>query len=384
MSELVPITTLCKLKVMSIESVQELRISVYDDVNAGNMFLRLHHIAMRLGNWSLAAMLMEQATQHCTLFRVIDAESPTVRILTLAPACLEIDTTQIDYLLQNASVRLDILYIRTVADLPSTFGDYDIVFNAICESDATIFLLTSLQEMIPTIPIPILNTPINVLKCARQTLATLLCDVPKLTVATTRRVFSEALSALPFPYTLRPIGFQRGYGLERIHCESELQRYCDKFESDEYYVSSFIEYKSNDGLYRKMRIAIIDYEPYICHYAISEHWVVHYFSAGMDTNAAKRAEEERVMQHFDADFAARHHDALSAIAKAVGLEYLVLDCAETQDGNLLLFEADARCWIHDTDSPVLYQYKHAIMQRAFDAFYNLTKISIPAEKYNAY
>jgi hypothetical protein len=91
----------------------------------------------------------------------------------------------------------------------------------------------------------------------------------------------------------------------------------------------------------------------------------------MELSEHKRAEERSVMENFDHDFAARHHDVLYVIADRLDLDYVVIDCAETKDGELLLFEADPRCWVHATDSIEIFPYKPAVMQKAFDAFRSL-------------
>ncbi len=74
------------------------------------------------------------------------------------------------------------------------------------------------------------------------------------------------------------------------------------------------------------------------------------------------------MRAFERGFAFRHAAALHAIAAALGLDYVVIDCAEARDGSLLLFEADNRGWIHASDPVGLFPYKPAIMRKAFDAF----------------
>ena len=123
-----------------------------------------------------------------------------------------------------------------------------------------------------------------------------------------------------------------------------------------------------DGLYRKARIALIDGRPYICHLAISDCWIVHYQSAGMAESASKRKEEACFMQNFDTDFALRHQNALLAIAERLALDYVVIDCAETPDGHLLIFEIDNAGWVHATDSIERFPYKQAHMKKLFAAF----------------
>ena len=74
------------------------------------------------------------------------------------------------------------------------------------------------------------------------------------------------------------------------------------------------------------------------------------------------------MQTFDIGFARRHAIALNGIAKRIGLDYFTVDCAETNNGSLLIFEADNTAIVHDMDPPEIFPYKAPQMQRVFDAF----------------
>ena len=120
--------------------------------------------------------------------------------------------------------------------------------------------------------------------------------------------------------------------------------------------------------FREARIALIDGRPCACHMAISGQWKIWYLNANMDADAAKRAEEAHFMVDFDRDFGARHRDALVGIADSVGLDYFVIDCAETKSGRLLIFEADISMIVHDMDSPATYPYKLPQMRKIFAAF----------------
>ncbi len=74
------------------------------------------------------------------------------------------------------------------------------------------------------------------------------------------------------------------------------------------------------------------------------------------------------MEGFDAGFARRHASAFAALHRRIGLDYFAVDCAETQDGGLLIFEADVAMIVHDLDPPDLYPYKKSQMRKVFDAF----------------
>ena len=102
--------------------------------------------------------------------------------------------------------------------------------------------------------------------------------------------------------------------------------------------------------------------------AVSSQWMVHYLNAGMTESAEKRDEEARAMAEFDAGFARRHAAAFDALHERIDLDYYSIDCAETPDGRLLVFEADAAAIIHMMDPPDLFPYKQPQMRKVFAAF----------------
>lgn len=77
------------------------------------------------------------------------------------------------------------------------------------------------------------------------------------------------------------------------------------------------------------------------------------------------------MSGFESNFAVRHAGALQAIFERFGLEYLVIDCAETADGNLLVFEVDPGAVVHSLDPIELFPYKAAAMKKIYESFRNL-------------
>jgi hypothetical protein len=74
------------------------------------------------------------------------------------------------------------------------------------------------------------------------------------------------------------------------------------------------------------------------------------------------------MQTFDIGFGLRHRSTLAELSERVGLDYFIIDCAETKTGNLLIFEADNTAVVHNMDSPELFPYKPTQMHKIFDAF----------------
>jgi hypothetical protein len=102
--------------------------------------------------------------------------------------------------------------------------------------------------------------------------------------------------------------------------------------------------------------------------AIADRWDIWYLNAGMYHSEEKRLEEAGFMRNFDVGFAFRHRRALAALAERVGLDYFTVDCAENNNDELLIFEADNTAVVHNMDSPELFPYKSPQMHKVFDAF----------------
>ncbi|MGB8840689.1 MAG: hypothetical protein WCC64_06435, partial [Aliidongia sp.] len=102
----------------------------------------------------------------------------------------------------------------------------------------------------------------------------------------------------------------------------------------------YLDATGRDGLSRKYRVMIVDHVLYPLHLAISRDWKVHYFSADMADNPAHRAEEAA----FLADLASLGPGAVAALERirdALGLEYGGIDFGLSEEGEILLFEANA-------------------------------------------
>ena len=61
-------------------------------------------------------------------------------------------------------------------------------------------------------------------------------------------------------------------------------------------------------------------------------------------------------------------EALEAIYQRTLLDYLCIDCAETRDGQLLVFEIDHAMVVHAMDPEDLFPYKRQHMQKVKYAF----------------
>jgi glutathione synthase/RimK-type ligase-like ATP-grasp enzyme len=188
-----------------------------------------------------------------------------------------------------------------------------------------------------------------------------------LDIAAGQIMLAEQYAGCDVPIIVRPVGSHAGRDLARIASTAELNTYLSKVADEEFFISPFIDYSGEDGLFRKFRVVLVDGEPYASHMGISSNWMIHYVNAGMYEDAQKRQEEAAFMDHFE-DFASRHHAALDAIYQRTKLDYLCIDCGETRDGHLLIFEIDHTMVVHAMDPEHMFPYKQAHMLKVKNAF----------------
>ncbi len=319
--------------------------------------------------------LQDQALERAHVFRVRAGAHKPLRLLALVgPGDLMVNTP-LDFITNGIDVRLDLLYLRPEHPLPPVIPDHDVAFFAQSEADPD--TLNRLQALFDAWPRPALNDPALLPALARDTLAHCLANIPQIrapeAVAATRaglldHVRTGAPLGCPYPCLIRPIGSHAGAGLALVETQAGISAYLRTSFAQEFFLTAFEDYVSPDGFYRKYRIAFIDRRPFLCHKAISRDWMVHYLNAGMTKSADKRAEEAYAMATFDTGFARRHAAAFAALHDRLGFDYYSIDCAETRDGRLLVFEADTAAIIHMMDPPGLFPYKPPHMRKVFAAF----------------
>lgn len=304
-------------------------------------------------------------------------------LMLLMPGDLSANTP-LDCLLENSDVDLDFHYISTGDPLASPIPEHDVLLVGLSACDESRAALASLEILLADWPKPVLNAPQHLPCTMRDTASQRLQNVPGLLIPPTLRADRQTLlaiaagaSRLPqefkgcdFPVILRPLNSHGGHGLEKINSPAALDAYLAGCAESHFFLSPFIDYSGADGLFRKCRIALIDGQPFACHMAISAHWMVHYLNADMYADAQKREEEAFFMAHF-ADFAQRHRGALAAIAQRTRLDYVCIDCAETRDGQLLIFEIDHAMVVHAMDQERLFPHKQIQMQKVKTAFRDL-------------
>jgi hypothetical protein len=345
--------------------------------------LDLSLIAQLLGDKPTGLAIQAEVLTFHQLFRSPCAvEKPKLRVLALAASIDMGGNTPIEFLLEDSAIELLTLYVVAGVPLPVPLPDHDIAIVIASDSEECRDALRVIDQMAACWPRPLLNPPRRVGNLDRDKLHNLLRGIKGLDIPATESVTRAQLSAasrsdLPvadgaaefqFPFIIRPRGSHAGVGLAKIDGPAALDQYLAERAEQEFFVSRFVDYANDDGLFRKYRVVVIDGRPYACHMAIADRWDIWYLNANMAFSAGKRLEEASFMRDFETAFAVRHQDALAAMAERVGLDYFTIDCAENKRGELLIFEADNTAVVHNMDSPELFPYKPPQMRRIFDAF----------------
>jgi hypothetical protein len=360
-----------------------------DDAQDANALMDLASVMHLTGQSELGLRIQQDAlslSRHYSL----PAQGPArLRVLSLMTPGAPMDNAPFEYLLQGSDITLDMLYLDpTDTDQALVLPPHDVVCIGVSESEAARPLLHGLARQVrlvghtAALPHPVLNDPARILATARANAWQLLQDIPGCltppTISVSRSVLTQLsqgkvplqalLPGACFPLICRPHGSHAGHGLVKLDGAAALSEHLLLDASAQFYLSPFVDYCSADGQYRKYRITFVGGRPYPVHMALSARWMVHYLNGDMADRPDNRAHEQHFFDAFDADFGARHAQALAAIDQRIGLDYFSLDCGELPDGRLLVFEVDAGAVVHAMDPLQDFGYKRPHMLRIFAAF----------------
>ena len=364
----------------------ELMDRVTDDAPGAGLGMDLSVIAQLRGDKETGLAIQRDSLLLHQTFQVKEdrqkernvPQKPALRVLALATASDLGANTPVDFLLAGSDISLATLYLGPEVPLPAAIPDHDVAIAVAPASEEG--ALAAIESLTRHWNRPVLNAPGRIRGLERDILYRNLSGVEGLAIPPTLRVerarLSQGLPAdldLNFPIIIRPLGSHAGFGLMKIDSIEALDAYLKDRPEDGFFLSPFIDYASSDGQFRKYRVALVGGAPYPVHMAVCEEWKVWYLNADMALSAANRMEEARFLLAFDESFGARHARALAEMAKRIGLDYVLIDCAETRDGKLLVFEADHCAIVHDMDPVNVYPYKPGAMHKLFDAFAAMLK-----------
>jgi glutathione synthase/RimK-type ligase-like ATP-grasp enzyme len=189
---------------------------------------------------------------------------------------------------------------------------------------------------------------------------------------------ASALAArgFTFPLLLRTPGFHGGQHFVRVESAGVLTERLAELRGfggamAEVIAIEYLDARDADGWVRKYRVMIVGGKLYPLHLAISKQWKIHYFSADMRDRAEHRAEEAKFLADMPGVLGARAMAALERLSAAIGLDYGGIDFGLNQDGEILLFEANATMVVEQPDEDPCWDYRRAAVERIHAAVHDL-------------
>lgn len=326
----------------------------------------------RMGRLDVADEHRQAAyTRQCVFF---DYARQPVRTLLLLNTSREgnIPTEHIVVRERNNVVTL-MLDFLDVATFPGGL-EFDLIFNAIGDpdslDDAQVF--AKLAAINPRNR-PMLNAPDKVQASCRDNTRELLAHIEDVYVPPTSKATPDALEQHVAAFLqqhqraiVRPARSHGGDHVQLVAVLDDLKPPAHDL-ADVFYVTEFVDYRSDDDYFRKYRIIYVDRRPYPYHLAIGQHWMIHYETADMPGHPWKLDEELRFLADPATAIGQRAMQAINAIGTALDLDYVGIDFTILKNGQILVFEANPTMLVHPEDPGGPLAHKNSYVREIIDA-----------------
>lgn len=242
----------------------------------------------------------------------------------------------------------------------------DVIVNEISDADSHSSALQRCIAFCQQQAKPVFNSPQAMLGTGRDAIAQRLQGISGLQVPATVRiqplspqsiVESVDSSGMTYPVIFRAAGDHGGVSTVRIESAKDVETatYAYALDGRGYYLTQFVDYRSDDDLYRKYRLAVVGGNVFLRHLVISEHWLVH--AAVRNKAEQTMLEEKQMLESFQQQLMPLIQPAISEMSNQIGLDYFGIDCAINNENELLLFEANANMnmLINPNSSPNIWE-----------------------------
>jgi hypothetical protein len=128
-----------------------------------------------------------------------------------------------------------------------------------------------------------------------------------------------------------------------------------------------LDARDGEGMFRKIRVMIVDRKLYPLHLAISRDWKVHYFRADMAYSADNRLHDRAFLDDMAGFIGPRGMAALERINAALALDYGGIDFAVNAAGDILFFEGNATMVMAPLGSDEKWAYRRPAFDNVFAA-----------------
>jgi hypothetical protein len=223
---------------------------------------------------------------------------------------------------------------------------------------------------------PVINRPDAILATGRCEIARRLSGIPGVITPATITLPRESLLApdalatlrrhgFDFPLLVRSLGFHGGEHFERVEKFDDLAATVAHLPGRDLAVIQYLDARSPDGKTRKYRVMMVDGEIYPLHAATSSDWKIHFFSADMAGAPAHRAYDAAFLENMAGVLGSRALDALRQIQRTLALDYGGIDFGLNENGDVLLFEANATMAVIPPKQDTIWDYRRPAVERIY-------------------
>jgi hypothetical protein len=268
---------------------------------------------------------------------------------------------------------------------------YDCVLNLVTDPDQNPRTLEILGKLLRGYRGRVINRPEPVLRSTRDQVAKRLAGIDGLRVPGILRLRNPKPSAAPaavarggleYPLIVRHAGTHTGKIVGVVGDAAQLDTACAA--PGTYILIEYVDFRDDDGLYRKHRLWSFGGTSIFRHLIISDDWNVHVSERTRFMLAREDliAEEARLLARPDGAFPPLVHAVFDTVKARLGLDFFGMDFAIGGDGRVILFEANATMNFFPLEPHLKFSYLGQIQgpaQQAFTAMLGFAATS-PAEK----
>ena len=212
--------------------------------------------------------------------------------------------------------------------------------------------LKLVADFADALELPILNHPRRAAETTRQHNATRLAGIPNLVVPRLVRFLNDPRTRIMvlgligerigYPVIIRTPFSQKGIGAARIDTPAQLNAHLASIPNVQLYAIQYVHNPVSEGVYRKIRAAVIGDSTIISHVHFAPRWNVHRDRAAPFTvDDAIKADAERIVSRPDEVLGRPAIAALHEIRRRIPLDLFGIDFDILPDGRVLFFEANA-------------------------------------------
>lgn len=222
------------------------------------------------------------------------------------------------------------------------------IINAVAEPDISAISLQMLARFLSEMHVGCFNHPLSVLDCSRERVAAKLGSLPGMQVPRTIKLridepadllHAAAEHGIGYPMIVRVAGTHRGSATAKIDCADQTKPALRgiAWGGHDLYLTEYIDYRDQDGLFRKMRLVVVGKKIFLRHLVIADDWQIH----AHDRHPGHLEEELAALEGFETNLLPKIRPTLLAVAEAMDMDYFGMDCCLRPDGRLLMFETNA-------------------------------------------